>query len=305
MTIIFLIITTFMWGTTFIFSKLILSLGVSVSFILFTRFIISAMIFYIVFYKKIKFNKQVIRNGIIIGFFNGSAMFAQITGLKFSTASNTAFISALFVVLLPIVEYLYWGTKLKISIFFSIIIALIGVFLLSFQGFDNLSINIGDLITLISSVLFTFQIFYISHYTKKSNAYGLIFFQFLISGLFAIGFFYLVSLSGISSMLDMGGDFLANTDILLPDFTSIINNKPLFYMVGLIVLGTLVPYSLQFKVQQKISPTFAGFGYMLEPVFALLMAIVFLNDKITIFNGTGISLIFVSILFVNFGGIRK
>ncbi len=76
-------------------------------------------------------------------------------------------------------------------------------------------------------------------------------------------------------------------------------------MVGLIVLGTLVPYSLQFKVQQKISPIFAGFGYMLEPVFALLMAIVFLNDKITIFNGTGISLIFVSILFVNFGGIRK
>ena len=303
MTIIFLIITTFMWATTFIFSKVILSFGVTVSFILFARFLLAAVIFYIVFHKKITFNKQVIKNGIIIGFFNGSAMFAQITGLKFSTASNTAFVSALFVIIVPIIEYLFWDTKLKFSIFVSIVLALTGVFLLSFSGFESFSINIGDLITLISSVLFAFQIFFISHYTKKSNIYGLIFFQFIISSFFAIGFFYLVSMFGLSQVLGMETSFLANTDIFY-SFQNNIYLIPIINILGLVMIGTLIPYSLQFKVQERISPTFAGFGYMLEPVFALLLAIVFLNDKITIFNGSGIFLIFLSILLVNFSNIK-
>ncbi len=283
MSIFLLILISALWGSTFIFSKILLQ-EFSVSFLVTIRFLISLLIFSVIFKNKIKFNKTVVRNGLIIGTINGIALIIQIIGLQYTTASNSAFLTATYILFLPFLEYFFNKIPIEKKIISSILIALIGVYLLSFSNLMSFSPNKGDLITIGCGVLYAFQIFFISHFTKDENIITLVFLQFLVSSIVS----FLSFLTEIILNLGKGNNFIALTQY-----------DTLSAILFLSIFATFVPFTIQFYVQKKTSPTTAGICYLTEPIFALILAAIFLKEKLKIHNYLGIILILISVFIVS------
>ncbi len=273
-----LFLLTSIWGSTFIFSKVVLD-TFSVSFVTTIRFFIAGLFFYITFHRQIKFNKSVLLKGSLIGFLNGVALIFQLVGLKFTTASSSAFITASYILFLPFIEFFISKNRFGKGILFGIFMAFLGMFFMSFNNINDFSLNIGDLFTLICGFLYAFQIFYIGKYTKTENIYSLIFIQFFIS--FIVGFLYLLF-----------------EDRTFLSYFHNFSSTPWLFLFFLGIIGTFFTFSLQFYIQKKLSSIVAGVGYLMEPVFALFMAIIFLQETIHLQKIISVFMILSGILIV-------
>jgi len=283
LTFLLFIISAF-WGSTFIFCKILLEdYGIPISMIVAFRFTIACLIFTLLFFKRIKFTRRVVKNGSIIALINAIALVVQLAGLQYTTATNSAFITTTYIIFLPIIEYFFWKTKMVKTAIWGILFSLAGVYLLSFPDLAAFSVNPGDLITLFCGFLYAFQIFFISHYSKDENIYTLVFLQFGITAL--AGWLYL-------------GSEMVFMDKTIP-FGMIANAGFLKNMITLAIVGTFIPFALQFYVQKRVTPTVAGVAYLLEPVFAVILASIMLNEQLTMQSAGGMLLIFCGLFIVN------
>ncbi|PID26486.1 MAG: hypothetical protein CR982_10030 [Candidatus Cloacimonadota bacterium] len=279
---IILLFISFLWGTSFIFGKMLLDLF-SAEFVTSMRFLLSLLIFSMIYFKKLKLTKSLIKRGSMIGAVNGVALLIQFIGLQYTTASNSAFLTATYVLYVPLLEFLFWKTKIPRKIIASAIISIIGVYFLSFPDLRSFSINKGDLITLICGFTFAFQIFLISHYTKKENIYGLAFMQFLISFLVSFIYFLFTYFTGRSQN----------------NFEQLMHIEPMFNMLWLGIMCTLLPFALQFVAQKKVNPSVAGVVYLTEPVFAMFLSYIIFSETFTNIKIAGIILILIGVLITN------
>jgi len=264
-----LFVITFLWGSTFIFSKVVLP-HFSPAFILFIRFFVSAILFFLLFHKHIKLEKKVVRVGLFIGLANGTAMFFQLIGLQFTTAINSGFITSIYIVFVPILEYLGWKKRLKRSIPISILLSLGGIYLLSTGG-AILHLNRGDILTVFCGITFALQIYLISYYGRFYDTFTLVFIQFVVT-----------FIMGLATILFQGG-IVRGADYLQWDVIGA--------LAILTVLGTFIPFAMQFFIQKKISPTVAGIIYLSEPVFATILAFLILGERLVTLQWGGIFLI--------------
>ena len=282
--LIILVIINLLWASTFIFGKVLLEdHNLPVSLIISFRFLVAGVVVWLIFRKKISFSKNVVIKGSIIGVINGLAMIFQLVGLKYTTASNSGFLTATYILFLPFVEKLFWKNKIRNIVILSVVTAFAGVYLLSVQDFGTISFNIGDIYTIICGMTFAFQIMFISHFTKEENLYSLIFIQFMASAI--MGFVYLayeVFVFGV-----------------VIDLAAMLNPVIISSLVFLAIFATFIPFSLQFYVQKRIQPTVAGLGYMMEPIFTVILAVIFLNEGFGWQTFFGILLILSGILMVN------
>lgn len=285
MIVFLLLILGFLWGSTFVLNKMLLDYF-SVSFILTFRYAIASILFGGLFFRRIHFNRRSLRNGTIIGVINGLALVVQLFGLKYTTASNSGFITTTYILFLPIIELVVWKSKVGREVLAAIAVAFAGVYLLSFQDLTSFSFNIGDLITVGCGFLYAFQIFFIGHFTREENLFALVFVQFAVSAFLGTGYMaldYLISGTGV--VLNHFSDPIVVMNVLL-----------------LSIAGTFVPISLQFYIQKRVSPTIAGVGYLMEPVFATMLAILFLGETLSLQSVIAMLLIFSSVLLVTLPG---
>lgn len=269
-----LFVITFLWGSTFIFSKVVLP-HFSPAFILFIRFFVSALLFFLVFHKQIRLDKKVIRAGLFIGLANGAAMFLQLIGLQFTTATNSGFITSVYIVFVPILEYLGWKKRISRTIPVSILLSLGGIYLLSTGG-ALLHLNRGDILTLFCGAVFALQIYLISYYGRFYDTFTLVFMQFVVT-----------FVMGLATALFQGA-VVRGTDYLRWDVIGALAVLTLF--------GTFIPFAMQFFIQKRISPTVAGIIYLSEPVFATLLAFLILGERLATLQLGGIFLILGGIL---------
>lgn len=236
-------------------------------------------------------NAQILRNGTIIGLINGIALIVQMIGLQYTTASNSAFLTATFIVFIPFIEFFVYRKKPSANIMAGISTALIGVYLLSFTDLSAglAGVNKGDLITLICGFLYGLQIFFISHYTKEENIFGLVFLQFGVSSMTGI-LWLLWELGTVGNVVNW--QMLGETTVLTQ-------------LLGLSVFATFIPFSLQFYVQNKLSSVVAGVGYLTEPIFALVLAMIFLGETLSLQSWIGTAVILMGVLLVTIKADRK
>ena len=282
--LIILIIINLLWASTFIFGKILLEdYSLPVSFIISFRFLVAGITVWLIFRKKISFSKNVVIKGSIIGSINGLAMIFQLVGLQYTTASNSGFLTATYILLLPFVEKLFWKNKIRKTVLLSVSTAFIGVYLLSVSDFGTLNFNIGDIYTIACGLTFAFQVMFISHFTKEANMYSLIFIQFLASAVMGFGYLaYEVFVHGVEI-----------------NFVEIMDPTIISSLVFLAIFATFIPFSLQFYVQRRIQPTVAGLGYLMEPIFTVILAVIFLSEGFGWQTFFGILLILSGIVMVN------
>lgn len=252
-----LIIVTIIWGGGFVASDIALS-ELRPFEIMSYRFLIASIIMGAFAWKNLK---TIRKDEIIYGSILGIALFLgfslQIIGLKYTTPSNNAFITATNVVMVPFIAYFIGRKKLNKADIIGSFTALIGVGVLSIQS--NFSIGIGDLFTLFCALGFAFQIYLTGIFGKKIRPSILNFLQMFTA--FCLSIIGLLFSGSINLSLSKQG------------FSAII-------YLG--VVSTALCYFLQTAAQKHIDETKSAIILSMEAVFGTLFSIILLGEKLSL-----------------------
>ncbi len=272
--IVLLIIITFIWGSTFIVVKNAI-IHIPPFVFVSLRFIVAALLLIpFLLKRKEKFSMEEIPKSFVTGsaLFGGYAF--QTFGLVFTTASKSAFITSLSVVLVPFVSYIIFKRKPGTRETIALGLAVIGLYqLILGPHFKFKGINIGDILTFFCALSFALHISLTGHFTKSVSIETFTFNQFLYVGVIS----FLFSL--------MFGEKVAG-----------LSGKPLLALLFIGVFATAFAFVGQTWAQRHIKDTQAALIFSLEPVFAVIFAVIFGREVLTISQIIGGSLIIGGIL---------
>lgn len=266
-----LVFITIIWGSAFVVVKNTTA-SVSPNYIIAIRFGIAAVLMPIFFYKHLKkIDSYSIKSGVVLGVLLYAAYYLQTVGIKFTTAGNNAFLTAIYVVIVP---FLYWLVKSKKPDIYNIVSAFICITGIGFLSLHSgFTVNIGDTLSLLCGIVFSAQIVCISILTEKINPILLSFTQFAVTTLLALA----VAIFTESAPTKLGSDSL----------------------LGLLYIGifsTMIALIMQNVCQKYVPPAKASLIMSLESLFGTFFGIVFLNEVLTFKTFVGFLLIFSAIV---------
>jgi len=199
-----------------------------------------------------QYYKDLIIGGLCCGLALTLAVNLQQKGLETTTSGKAGFITALYIVLVPIAG-LFLRKKAPRMIWLSVALAVAGLYFLSIN--EQFHVTQGDFLMLLCALCFTGHIMVIDHFTEKVSGIELSCMQFLFCAL----------LSG-------GGMVLTET----PTWSGLMACAiPLLY-VG--VLSSGVAYTLQILAQKGSNPTVVSLLMSLESVFATVFGALILHE---------------------------
>jgi len=187
------------------------------------------------------------QRGALLGLVLGILYIFQTVGLGHTSASNSGFITGLFIVFVPLCNLLMFGRLSPWPRLVAVAIALCGLWLLT-GGIAGA--NLGDMLTLVAAVTYAIHVLYADRFTNSGvNVYVLNFQQLFVTGLVALlGGIIMGSSFGIGSMSTMGS------------------------VLFLTLIPTLSAFMLQLTAQQGVPPVTTALIFCLEPVFAAIFA---------------------------------
>jgi len=199
--------------------------------------------------------------GILFGgFCCGAVLFVasgfQQWGVVYTTAGKAGFITGLYVVLVPIINH-FWGRKIGKGTWAGAIMAVIGLYFLSIK--EDLSINLGDILVLVSAFFWAIHITVIGIFSSRVGPIMLAFLQFAVASILSL----LVALP--LEHITISGIHGAMWPILYGGFMS----------AG-------VAFTIQVIVQEKANPAHAAIIMSLETFFAALGGWMLLNEHLGI-----------------------
>ena len=273
LSVIGLIVTTVIWGSSFVVMKNSVAV-ISPTYLLALRFTIASVALVGVFWKRvIVLKRQDLLCGGLLGVFLFVSYFFQTYGLKYTTASKNAFITTLYVILVPFLHWFFNRKKPSRNNVAAAVLAVFGLALLSLEG--DLSANLGDILTFICGFFYAIHIVFIDRYTEEHDPVGLTVTQMIVAA----------ALSWIVAPLLEGS----------MDFRVI--DKAM--MAGLLYLGifsTMIGFLLQNVGQKHLSPNTSSILLSFESVFGLFFSVLFLKDPVTLKLAAGCVLMFVSVI---------
>lgn len=145
------------------------------------RFLVAGLLMGLIFHKNLKtINKKAILSGITVGLFLFGGMILQVIGLRTTSASNSAFITGLNVIMVPVISATLLKKRPPLNAVVGVILATLGLFALT--GFSGRWV-IGDTLTLLCAVCFAFQIIFIDKYASDVDVYQLATVQVATAGI--------------------------------------------------------------------------------------------------------------------------
>lgn len=219
--------------------------------------------------------KVVNRNSLIGGVFCGVvlciASSLQQFGVSMTTAGKAGFITALYIVIVPLMG-VFIKKKIPKIIWLCVAIAVSGFYLLCVK--EGFSVSLGDLLVLCCAFFFSIHIMVIDHFTAgKVDGVRMSCVQFLVAGAIALVLMFLFEQPTLSSIWD------ARVSILYAG-----------------VMSSGVAYTLQILGQKDTDPTTATLLMSLESVFAALSGWVLLNESLSIKELFGCVLVFTAVI---------
>jgi len=225
------------------------------------------------------FNKTLIKGGVICGILLCAATTLQTAGMIYTSPGKSGFITAMYMILVPIIG-LFFGKKPRFIIIISVAVAVCGMYLMCIE--PGFSINNGDILTAICSLIFAFHIIAIDHFSPKVDGVKLAFTQFFVCGLINI----------IWMLFDE-----------IPKPENVYNCMTSIAYSGVMSCG--VAYTLQIVGQKYTDPTSASIIMSLESVFATLTTVILISlgweltgGALSIKEIVGCILMFVAIILV-------
>lgn len=179
-----LVAMALIWGYSFLTMKTVLD-TVPTFMLLACRFLLSAVIMFIIFRKRIKahFNREYLGFGVLMGCVIWSAYAAQTLGLVDTTPGKNAFLTGTYCILVPFIALILFKERVTKWHIASALLCLVGV---GFVALDNFSIQMGDLMTLVGAVFFAVDMAVVGHIGRTRDVSVLTSWMFLFVGLFSL-----------------------------------------------------------------------------------------------------------------------
>lgn len=179
-----LVAMALIWGYSFLTMKTVLD-TVPTFMLLSCRFLLSAVIMFVIFRKRIKahFNREYLGFGVLMGCVIWSAYAAQTLGLVDTTPGKNAFLTGTYCILVPFIALILFRERVTKWHIASALLCLVGV---GFVALDNFSIQMGDLMTLVGAVFFAVDMAVVGHIGRTRDVSVLTSWMFLFVGLFSL-----------------------------------------------------------------------------------------------------------------------
>lgn len=227
------------------------------------------------FDKKRFFSIRELKTGLFGGFCCGICLCLGSTlqqfGIEQTTVGKAGFITALYIVFVPVVSAVFLRKKIALPVIISVILGLGGLFLLCIT--EQFSIGKGDLYVLFCSFAFTAHILVIDHFSAKADGVLLSCIQFLTCGIISLPFILFMEKPQWSQILSAG--------------------IPILY-AGVFSCGGA--YTLQIVGQKNMNPTIASLILSLESVVSALAGWLLLKQTLSEREIAGCIIMFVAII---------
>ena len=263
-----LLLAALLWGITYSIQTLCNGLGTFT--IIFFKTIGSVLLLAIAIVKKERFTKTTILGGILIGAVACVGLVLQQKGLELSSAANASFLSALYIVFVPILS-MFVGKKPKPKIYLAILVSLIGMYLLCING--EFVLKIGDILLLIGAIMFALQIIFIDKFINDVDPIAFTAVQQLVCSLF----------TGVIMLV-----------VEKPSIISISEN--ILQLLYISLLSGALAQVLQNRFQRDVEPSLSSILMSFESVFGAVFGWIILNQALSTKEIIGCVLMFVAML---------
>ncbi len=217
--------------------------------------------------------KMLLRAGLICGTLLTAAISFQQFGLSYTSAGKAGFISALYIVLVPVFS-IFFGKKPGGRVWIFVAVAVAGLYLLCVNGSGEMSFSGGDLSVLLCTVVFAFQIIAVDHYAGKVDGVELSCVQFAV----------MTVLSAACALLAGEQTTMEAVKTCLP------------YILYTGIFSSGIAYTLQIIAQKDGDPTVVSLLLSLESVFAVVSGAIFLHERMSAQEYLGCALMLAAVL---------
>ena len=240
---ILLVVTTFIWGATFVIVKGALADASPFPFLA-VRFTLAGLLMFWVMARG-RLPREVLLPSLVLGILLFTGYAFQTWGLVFTTPSKSAFITGFSVILVPLIS-LFHGYPLRAANASGAGLGLLGLYFLVLPSRMG-AVNRGDLLTLFGAMAFAAHIVWVGIYTRRFSFLHLAPGQILAVGIIAT----------------LAVPFA-------PAWTLHWTGRLVFAIAVTAIFATALAFSIQVWAQQYTPPAHTALIFTLEPVFAAL-----------------------------------
>lgn len=223
--------------------------------------------------ERADYRRNTVIGGICCGIFLASASIFQQIGIVYTTAGKAGFITAMYMLLVPIISFIFFGKKNTWLVWLAVLIGVCGMYLLCMT--EGFRLTRGDTLVCVCAFLFSGHILCCDHFAPRGYPLGISAIQFLTCSL----------ISGITAL------FMEN-----PEWQQITAAAVPILYCGIMSGG--VGYTLQMVAQKFTEPTIASLLMSLESVFAVIGGAILLHERMTSRELLGCIVMFAAIILV-------
>ena len=267
----FLVLTTFFWGGSFLFTKIGVGTIPPQLFVL-SRFILATLIMLLVCSRRLKYlDAGTLVRGMAVGVALGLTNLSFVFGIQGTSISRAGILNNLFVLFIPVITKVVWRDRIGRVNMAGIALAVAGIGLLATSGGNGF--NRGDIISTFCAFMIACHIISVSKVLKDDDVFLITLVQFATVTLIA----------GAATLL-----------FPLPAFT--VTTPALLSVVYCAVFPTVFCFTLQNIYQRYVTPTRAGLIYTLDPVWSLIAGFFVLGERLNSREWIGCAIIFLAAL---------
>ncbi len=273
-----LLLAAISWGMTFILVQDAIR-DVPVYTFLAWRFGLAFLLMLLIHVRRLpQLDRSTLIAAMVLGGLNFGAYAFQTFGLTLTLSSSVAFITGLFVVLVPLIAFFIFGQRIARSVWIGSIVAVIGLWLLATQG--ALRAGWGEAYTFVCAILFALHVLYTDRFSRRYDVPLLVAFQFGTMGLGSILF-------GLST-----------NHTLMPSAFS-----PSFVvgLVATVIFATIFAFWVQTSMQRYTTPSRTALIFTMEPLSAAIFGYVYGGEVLGMMQWVGGGLIIAGMLFAELG----
>ena len=216
--------------------------------------------------KRLAYTKGLMAGGIL-----GAASILQQLGIGLTQAGKAGFLTALYVVLVPVIGFVFLRQRFRWPIAAAMLLAAAGLYLLSVT--ERFTIQRGDTLVLVSALLFALHILFVDRWAGKVEPLRMSSVQFFVTGV-------------------MGLLLMLPNETLTAD--AIRDGLPALLYSGIMSVG--VAFTLQVIAQKDAKPAHAAILMSLESVFSVIGGALLLNERMGLRSIIGCMLMFAAVL---------
>ena len=270
-----LLLVAVIWGLSYSAAAEAMKTMQPLVFVFLRYLLASFMLLPFLFLKGKKPDKKLLTGGAACGFCLAGGEILQQFGLLYTTAGKAGFLTALYVIMIPVIS-IFIGKKANWKIWTASALSVVGSFLLCSDGTLNHFGNLGDGLMVLCALFFAFQFIAIAKFAPEADPLQLAAVQFLTVAV----------ISGAATLI-------AGENCSYSSITSTL--KPLLFC-GLIAIGFAC--TVQIVTQKYVHPATASIVLSTASVFAIFWGWLLMNERYTIQNLIGCAIIFAAVLLV-------